>query len=139
MNKITLSISLAVAAVALAGCSSGGGSLSASQALSKLENAGVSCASTSDFGTFDSGKGFVCNDFADSYTGFHMSFESSPANFQEALQKYCGQANIDTMEKQALTGENWIATIDSSSVVTFSDLKGALGGDLATLKEICSR
>ena len=132
-------ITLTAVAVILAGCSAGGGALTATEALSKLEQAGLSCAEKTEWGTFGSSeKGFSCKDFADSLTGFRMSFGADAQEFGTLLADYCVARAEDAPELQGIFGENWVATIDAGSNVEYSDLSNALGGNLMTFQEACS-
>jgi len=131
-------VALAVASAILTGCSSSGGPLTATEALTKLDNAGLSCAEKTEWGTFGTRKGFSCKDFADSFTGFRMSFGEDAQEFEASLSDYCLERGDETANLQGIFGENWVATIDDGSNVEYSDLSKALGGNLMTFQEACS-
>lgn len=132
-------IALSLTSAILSGCTSGGGLLTATEAMSKLEDAGVACAEKTDWGSFGTSvKGFSCKDFADSFTGFRMSFGDDAQDFKSSLSDYCLERGDSISSEQGIFGDNWVATIDDGSNVEFSDLSKALGGNLITFQEACS-
>lgn len=138
MKKTKQLIVLAVTATLLSGCASGGGPLTATEALAKLDEVGLACEEKTEWGTFGTTNGFSCKDFADSFTGFRMSFGDDAQDFEASLSGYCLDLGEESLSTQGLFGDNWVATIDNGSNVQFSDLTKALGGNLITFQEACS-
>jgi hypothetical protein len=135
ISKVTV---LIVSLVFVVTACSSQSNYTASQALDKLKAAGIPCEEKTDFGALSRGPGFACHDFEDSFTGYRMSFGESSEEFTENLLLECSEMSEEGLAVEGVFGVNWVATVDSGSLISLAEIQSVLGGSTMTFSEACS-